>query len=94
MSLTAATHGDALRVFPSVFIIAQSDTISRLQKISMEQLLFNLSKILFLSLSLYKSIYISGIYEAASECYLINSCKKCLLEKLADGIFVPYLQYC
>ena len=46
MSSTTATHGDALRVPSSVFIILQSDTrnraylISWLQKKSLKQLLF------------------------------------------------------
>ena len=46
MNLTTATHGDAVKVLSFVFIIAQSDTrnieylISWLQKISLEQLLF------------------------------------------------------
>ena len=47
MSLTTATHGDAMRVVSSVFIIAQTDTrnreylIRRLQKKSLKQILFD-----------------------------------------------------
>ena len=47
MSLTTATHGDAMRVVSSVFIIAQIDTrnreylIRRLQKKSLKQILFD-----------------------------------------------------
>ena len=47
MSLTTATHGDAMRVVSSVFIIAQIDTrnreylIRRLQKKVLKQILFD-----------------------------------------------------
>ena len=47
MSLTTATHGDAMRVVSSVFIIAQIDTrnreylIRRLQKKILKQILFD-----------------------------------------------------
>ena len=47
MSLTTATHGDAMRVVSSVFIIAQIDTrnreylIRRLQKKILQQILFD-----------------------------------------------------
>ena len=47
MSLTTATHGDAMRVVSSVFIIAQIDTrnreylIRQLQKKILKQILFD-----------------------------------------------------
>ena len=53
VSSTTATHGDAVTVLSSVFITAQNDArnivylISWLQKVSLEQLLFDQAKVLF-----------------------------------------------
>ena len=62
MSSTTANHGDAVRVLCSVFIIAQSDTknteclTSWLQKISLEQLLFESG--IFSELLVFKDIHL------------------------------------